>query len=214
MKRALLRIVRNLLGPAPSPRVIKSREEVYIRNFGAGPSIYHSTNWVFPHVDIYDFAPATTRPFHVLITGGMAEYRQPVEEAAGPSRVELILQIKVVRPEALNRLKMLAEYPARFDASFGNYHTVPIGEAWSEGSQINAILLAPVHDELASGLAFELEEDAVRYLLAVPITADEYSYAVEVDSVDLFRRLGESNLLVHSDDFRHSVVDYTSAETG
>ena len=128
----MLRILRNLFAPAPSARIIKAREETYIRHFGAEPTVYHSTNWVFPHVDIYVFAPTAVRPWYALVTGGMAEYQQPVADNAAPVRVELILQVGTITPTAVNLLKMLAEYPARFDTFLAKYHTVPLGGVWSE----------------------------------------------------------------------------------
>lgn len=203
----MLRLLRNLFSQAPSPEVIQTREEIYTRHFGAEPAIYHSTNWRFPHVDVYDFPPSATRPFHVLVTGGMAEYLQPAADSAPPARLELMLNIATVGPTAVHVLKTLAEYPARFDTFFASGHTVPIGEAWSADSQIGGFLLAPPDDATASALAFSLEGDAVQYLVAVPITLAELAYAREVDSRELLGRLREANLLVHVDDRRQSVIE-------
>jgi hypothetical protein len=69
----VLKHLRNLFSRAPSPAVIQAREDLYTRYFGAAPEINHSTNRVFPHIDLYHFEPTPARPFHTLITGGMAE---------------------------------------------------------------------------------------------------------------------------------------------
>lgn len=203
----MFKFLKNLFARAPSPRIIEAREAVYARHFGVDPTIYHSTDWKFPHVDVYEFAPNGSRQFHVLVTGGMSEYRQPVADDAGPARVELVLQVGTVDQVAVTLLKLLAEYPSRFDTYFASYQTVPLGGSWGEGSEISAFLLAPVDNATSSGLAFERDGDAVDYLLAVPITRMEHAYAQEMDSKDLFRRLNEANLLVHADHRRRSVLE-------
>ncbi len=80
----MLRILRNLFARSPSPKVIEEREQLYELYFGASPKIYHSTNKIYPHIDVYHFEPSEGRPFHTLITGGMAGYRQSADEASVP----------------------------------------------------------------------------------------------------------------------------------
>jgi hypothetical protein len=208
----MLRILRNLFSRPPSPGVIEAREELYARYFEATPQINHSTNKVFPHVDVYHFEPTETRPFHTLITGGMAEYRQPVGDPV-PKRLELMIYTQTFQYWALNLLKILAEYPAQNETYFAPRHTIPIGYRLSETSEISAFLLATPENEELTKLSFDLDGDPVEYLLVIPITMIEHAYAREVDTEDLYRRLKEVNLLIHADDERRSVLEYTPKET-
>jgi hypothetical protein len=209
----MIRILRNLFSSSPSPQVIEKREDLYKSYWGATPEINHSTNRVFPHVDVYHFAPTRTRPYHVLITGGMAEYQQPVDQALAPRRLELMIYIQTFQFWALNMLKILAEYPAQHGTSFAQFYTIPIGYRLNDASEISALMLAPPETEDLAKLSFDLYEDPVDYLLAIPITMTEHAYAREVGSEDLYRRLKQANLLVHVDDGRQSVLDYNPRET-
>jgi hypothetical protein len=208
----MLRILRNLFSRPPSPKVITEREGLYAGYFGRAPEIYHSTNKVFPHIDVYHFEPTEGRPFHTLITGGMAEYRQPVHDAAAPERLELMIYIKTFQQWAANLLKIVAEYPAQNETFFAGYHTVPFGCRLTETAEISAFLLTPAESEDLSRLAFSVEAEPVDYLTCVPITMIEHAFAREVGSEDLHRRLEQANLLIHADDERRSIVDYTPKE--
>jgi hypothetical protein len=208
----MLRILRNLFSRAPSPAVIQAREELYRRCFGATPEINHSTNRVFPHIDIYRFEPTPARPFHTLITGGMAEYQQPVEEDSLPRRLELLMYLQPFQVWALNLLKGMAEYPAQQGVAFARWHTVPIGYRLTDTSEISAFLLAPLDTEDLSRLSFDGYDDPVEYLLAVPLTMTEHAYAREVGSEELYQRLKQADLLVHRDDHRPPVLEYEPLE--
>jgi hypothetical protein len=195
----MFKILKNLFARAPSPEVIKAREDLYTQYWGATPEINHSTNRVFPHIDVYHFSPTPARPFHTLITGGMAEYQQPVDEELAPRRLELMIQI-------------LAEYPAQNATFFAPYHTIPMGYRLTDTSEISAFMLAPPENEDLDKLSIAVDGEPVHYLLAIPITMTEHAYAREVSTDDLYQRLKQANLLVHADDGRQSVLDYTPKE--
>jgi hypothetical protein len=202
----MLKLFRNLLARSPSPKVIGARETLYGQYFAASPKIYHSTNKVFPHIDVYHFEPTQERPFHTLITGGMANYRQPTDE--GPARVELLIYVKEFEWWAANLLKMIAEFPAQNETFFAAYHTVPIGYRLTETAEISAFLLAPAEMEDSSRLSFSIEDDAVGYLVCVPITMIEHAFAREVSSEQLHQKLKQANVIVHANDERRSILDY------
>ncbi|MEX0715892.1 MAG: suppressor of fused domain protein [Planctomycetaceae bacterium] len=204
----MLRILRNLFSSAPSPSRIEEREQVYQRFFGVPPAIFHSTDRGFPHIDVYHFEPTEARSFHTLITGGMAEYRQPGDEARAPRRLELMMYLQRREQWAVNSLKVMAEYPARYDTFFDAFHTLPMGATIAENSEISAFLLATPENEGLIGLEFDVEGDSVEYLLAIPITAAEHAFAVDVGSDVLYGRLKETNLLIHADAERRSIVDH------
>jgi Suppressor of fused protein (SUFU) len=209
-RNAMLKLFRNLFAQSPSPKVIEKREKLYEQYFGATPKIYHSTNKVFPHIDVYHFEPTQERPFHTLITGGMAEYRQPVDE--GPTRLELLIYVRTFQWWAANLLKMVAEYPAQYQTFFAAYHTIPMGYRLTDTAEISAFLLAPTEIEDSSRLSFAIEGESVDYLACVPITMIEHAFAREVSSKQLHQRLKEANLLIHADDERRSSIDYTPKE--
>src|SRR5688572_22340521 len=145
----MMKFLRNLFAswPAPSPKTIAGRERVYVDHFSSSPEIFHSTDQVFPHVDVYHFKPDERRNQHTLITGGMAEYRQPVDGDASPLRLELMLRVNTFEWWAANLLKMIAEYPAQQGTFFDAYHTVPIGYRLTDTSEISAFLLVPAEAE-------------------------------------------------------------------
>jgi Suppressor of fused protein (SUFU) len=157
----MLRLLRNLFAPAPSPEVIGERERRYESYFGAPPKVYHSKNKVFPHIDVYHF---------------------------------------------------FAEYPAQYQTFFDAFHTVPIGSRLTDTAEISAFLLAPAELEDLSRLSFSVEAEPVDYLVLVPITMTEHAFAREVGSEELHQLLKDSGLIIHGDDERRSIVDYTPKE--
>jgi hypothetical protein len=205
----MFKVLRNLLGELSSQDVIQKREAHYEKYFGCAPKIYHSTNEVFPHIDIYHFEPAGERAFHTLITGGMADYRQP-KNGSAPRRVELMLYVAEFQWWAANLLKLVAEYPAENQTFFAAYHTIPMGSALTSSSEISAFLLVPPSAEDFSRLSFSVGGDQVEYLACIPITNTEHIFAQEVGSQQLHEKLKESNLLIHRDDNRKSILDYKS----
>lgn len=207
----MLKFFRNLFAPSPSPKRIEERETLYERYFGASPKIYHSSNKVFPHIDVYHFEPTPKRPFHTLITGGMADYRQSVDEMH--TRLELLIYVKTFQWWAANLLKVIAEYPAQNQTYLAAYHTIPIGYKLTETAEISAFLLAPAEMEDTSRLSFHIDEESVDYLVCVPITMAEHAFAREVGAEPLHEHLKEANAIIHTDDERRSVVDYIPKET-
>lgn len=207
----MLKHLRNIFCPSPSPKLIKQRETMYEQHFGSSPRIYHSTNRVFPHIDVYHFEPGLQRDFHTLITGGMADYRQPVDDR--PQRLELIIYVKAFEWWAANLLKMVAEYPAQNNTFFASYHTVPIGYRLTDTSDISAFLLAPSEREDLQTLALSQENEPVDYLTCIPITMIEHAFAREVSSENLYSKLKDACLDIHREDERESVVDYKPQET-
>lgn len=201
----MLKILRNLLALSSHPRIIDAREILYKRCFNESPQIYHSTDCVFPHVDVYHFAPSEHRPYHTLITGGMAQYRQPVDGLFAPLRLELLLHTVYFRCWEANLLKLLAEFPFQNETYFSAYQTVPIGSRLTKTSEITAFLLAP-ETEMVGLLAFEIDAEVVEYLTCVPITMSEHAFAREFGGEELYLRLKGANLLIHEDDGRRSIV--------
>ena len=61
-------------------------------------------------------------------------------------------------------------------------------------------------------LSFSVDGEPVDYLTCIPITIVEHAFAREVDSEELHRRLKEADLLIHADDERRAIVDYTPKE--
>lgn len=207
----MLKLLRNLFARSPSSKVMGEREALYEGYFGVPPKIYHSANKVFPHIDVYHFQPTQDRPFHTLITGGMAEYRQPVDENS--ARLELLIYVKTFRWWAANLLKMIAEHPAQNQTFFAAYHTVPMGYRLTETAEISAFLLAPAEMEDSSRLSFSIEGEPVDYLVCAPITMIEHAFAREVSSEQLHQRLKKADAIIHTDDERRSIVDYIPKET-
>lgn len=184
--------------------MVKQRELLYTGCFGSSPSIYHSTDRMYPHVDIYHFAPFNSRSYHVLITGGMADYCQPVDVANYPARIELLICISQFRWWTANLLKILGEFPAQNKTFLAAYHTVPIGYNLTETSQISAFLLAPEFGCLSEA-KLTVENAIVEYFRCLPITWDELEYARKYGGEELFAKLVSKELLVHKDDERKSV---------
>ncbi len=206
---SVFRFLRNLLTPSPSLETLEARDACYSAYFGEATNMYHSTNRVFPHIDLYHYGPTDARPFHIILTGGMAEYRQPVQYDDEPVRLELMMHLGSFQWWAANSLKVMAEYPARHGVFFARHHTVPLGCRLTEHSEISAILLAEPDAELTSGLSFSLEDEPVNYLLGIPITSAEHAFAMDVGCEELYQKLKECDCLVHTNDERPSVVEYT-----
>jgi hypothetical protein len=201
----MLKRLRNFFAHSSHPKVIEAREALYKQVFNESPQTYHSTDCVFPHVDVYHFSPVVNRPYHTLITGGMAHYRQAVNGPTAPLRLELLMHTGHFRYWEANLLKLLAEFPSQNKTYFTVYQTVPIGNRLTNTSQISAFLLTP-ETEIGGRLAFEIDSERVEYLLCVPITMSEHAFAREFGGEELYSRLKHANLLIHEDDERRSIV--------
>jgi hypothetical protein len=173
--------------------------------------------WV--HVDVLVAAPTQQRPFHTLVTCGMAERAMvPWEPDPALEYAELVLALPsdwpLQAPEGGWPLKLLqdtAELPHRFQTWLHLAHTVPNGapkpQPYARGCPFSGIVLAPPlltpegFDTLAVG------DRQVRFLGVIPLYADEMDLKLEQGVEALFDRLDAAGVTEGLDVTRASVAD-------
>jgi hypothetical protein len=163
------------------------------------------------HVDVYHVEPAWDRPFHTLVTSGMAERPMSTPPELREHRfAELVTLLDPsweVSLEAfadpanywpVRTMKGLACYPHQHRTWLGYGHTVPTGtDGGTVGDGVpysGVILLSPMSlpDQfsrlpLASG-------DVVHFYALVHLLPDELQLKIESGTEALLRRLDEAQL--------------------
>jgi hypothetical protein len=182
---------------------LEGREGHYQRFFGPlDQPVMHSTDSKPVHIDVYQFAPTSDRPYWTLITGGMSDERQiePSDCAEHmSSRAEILMYVPAPQDWMFSVLKGLAEMPWNDDTYLHWWHTVPNGMPMtSKPSALTSFFFLPPYFEAEGFTDFHLEGEKVDFLWMVPITEAEREYAIEHGSQELesvFQRTGLSPVL-------------------
>ncbi len=189
----------------------KAREAHYEKFFGPITQlIMHSTDSRKPHIDIYQFEPADTRPYWVLITGGMSDLRQHIpDELVGKiaPRAEILLHAEEPKPWMFHVLKELAWIP--FDKETFLYwsHVVPNGMPMTaEPSELTNFFFLPPYFEGAELNTLYLDGDRVDFLWMVPIADGESEYKLEYGAEALETLFEKAKLPAVIDERRTSLV--------
>ena len=122
-------------------------------------SVFHEIVSDDLHIDIHWLPPAPQRPYHTLVTSGMAERRMNTpEEMSAFSHAELVILLEPEWPVSMRAfeqerhywpvrlLKTLARFPFENDTWLGHGHTVATTnppEPFAEGTELAACILLP-----------------------------------------------------------------------
>jgi hypothetical protein len=188
-----------------------TRESHYERFLGPlTEKILHSTDVKPVHIDIYQFAPTEKRPYWTLVTGGMSDQEQTVQDDTQELtsvRTELLMYVKEPKPWMFNVLKGLAEMPFDDDTHLSWWHTVPNGQPMTaEPSLLTSFFFLPPYFEGAEFDSLELDGEPVRILWMIPITEAEREYAVKHSSNSLEELMVKQELDIVVNEKRSSLV--------
>lgn len=160
------------------------------RHLGPVERVFHELISPHVHVDVHWVAPSAARPWHVLVTSGMAERPMQTPEGAEEwAHAELMIALPARWPVGgedfhdeenfwpVRWLKMIARLPHEYGTWVGFGHTIPNGDPpapFAPGTSLSGmILLAPARypEEF-----FQLEVSpgrTVSFWSLVPLHADE-----------------------------------------
>jgi len=166
--------------------LVEQRESHYVEFLGEMKNqVWHSTDVKTVHVDVYDFLPTEDRKHHVLITGGMSDLRQNIPsryEGLSP-RAEILAYTHEPQNWMISVLKGLAEMPSNDDTFLHWGHTVPNGKPMTAiPSLLTSYFFVPPFLEAEGFGSMFVEEDAVDFLVMVPITEAERAFIKEKGS--------------------------------
>lgn len=188
----------------------KQREKHYVKFFGPmSQQVMHSTNPHQVHIDIYQFAPTKERPFWTLITGGMSDRRQniPAEVDWAAPRAEVFTYVKEPHDRVFAALKLLAEMPFEENSYMHWFHTISVGEPVTKRqSELTCAFLTPPLFEHPKFDTLKIGGDKVDFLMMVPITVQERSYAKKNGGEALLEVFEKANLGPAVDENRKSLV--------
>ena len=185
---------------------LRQREEHYQQHFGPIiQPIMHSSDAVDPHIDIYQFPPYGDRDYWTLITGGMSNLAQTLADGT-QHYTELLMYVREPRPWMFHALKVLAEFPARYQTFFFWGHTIDYGRLTQDvPTRLTAFLLLPPYFERTGFDSLQIDGDPVHFLWCVPITAQEQIFAKEHGGMALAHRMEMENFAIVVDENRESL---------
>jgi hypothetical protein len=162
--------------------------------FGEDATVFDEVVSPYVHIDIYSVEPTEDRPWHTLITSGMAERPMTVPEGLEDYRyAEMMLSLPPEWPvdhaawmEAddaegsywpVRTLKMLARLPHEYDTFLYYGHTVPHGDPPQPYAATTDFCCAWIAPPVLAPIGFEeltLSDGRVlRFLAFVPLYEDE-----------------------------------------
>lgn len=183
------------------------REEHYQQHFGLmRVPIMHSTDDAEPHIDIYQFPPAGDRDFWTLITGGMSNLPQTLADGRQHA-TELLMYVRQPQPWMFTALKVLAEYPARYQTFFHWGHTIGYGQVTKTvPTLLTAFILLPPLFERDDFDTLKYDGDPVHFLWCVPITEHERAYAEEYGGMAFADLMKNADFDIVVNESRESII--------
>ena len=189
---------------------LEARERHYKRFFGPlTQNVVHSTDVKPVHIDIYQFAPTSQRPYWTLITGGMSDERQIQPENCDDymsPRAEILMYVRGPQEWMFNVLKGLAEMPFEKGTCLHWWHTIPNGMPMTAKPSLLTSFFLPPYFEPPGFTEFTLDGDRVDFLWMIPITEAERQYAVKHGSQELEKRFEDAELSPVVDESRRSLL--------
>ena len=183
------------------------RKNHYKQHFGEiDVPIYHSTDDIDPHIDIYQFPPSDDRRYWTFITGGMSNLPQTLPDGQ-QHYTELLTYANEPQPWIPNILKKVAEFPMRNNTFFYWGQTLDYGTVTdTTPTLLTAFILLPPYFESDDLNILKFDGDPVHFLWCVPITERECAYAVEHGSEALFDLMAKVDLDIAINVSRESII--------
>jgi hypothetical protein len=209
--------------PGGDPILIEAVSRHVERYVGPIDFVFHQTDSDFVHVDVHHVPPAEERPFHTLVTSGMAELPMSVPGLEDVHAFgELFLTLPPdwrLTPEALaderwswpvRTLRELARYPHEEETLLGCGDTIQNGApSIPFASSVNfrgALLVDPV--SLGLGFArLALGDRSIRFHQVILLYAEELEFAREYTPDALVARFAQYQMSDVVDPGRLNVCD-------
>lgn len=212
-----------LHGPGESDPVLASELEHHIaRHLGPVEEVFHEAFSEVVEVEVLRVDPTDERPFHVLVTCGMAQRPMAVPPGVAGSRYgELVLSLPVewgfddadVEGDAgwpVRLLQDLARLPHQYGTWLGQDHTVPHGdpaESYAPDTFLcGCILEAPAHLPKEFRRLGLTDGRSVEFLCVTPLYADEIDYKLSIGAEALMERFVELEISMVIDPARPCTV--------
>lgn len=208
---------------AGDPELIDAVSAHLERHLGPMDHVFHEVVSTTVHVDVHWVPPAPKRPWHTLVTSGMAERPMNVPpEMAEWAFAELMVSLPADWPidvEAFKEedvywpirvLKSLARFPHEYHTWLGYGHTVPNGDPpapFAPSTRLSSVMLMPplLCPEGFSELVVSPER-TVHFWSLVPLHQDELDLKLRRGSDALLARLDRAGVTEVIDPDRASVA--------
>ena len=195
LERGLLKKILKLFGKSESvygDLDLINAVHAHVESWVGEPVILHEKVSETIHIDIYWVAPSDERPFHTLVTSGMAQKAMKVPKGAEACLyAELVMFLpsdwpmdRILEDEAafwpIRVMKQLARYPHDHNTWLWLGHTVQLGE---DGLPFDSVLLDfPMLLE-SSGCALPLPDGRkVMFLGMILLRPEEREFCMANDS--------------------------------
>jgi hypothetical protein len=197
-------------------RLIQAMTRHVERHIGPVDFVFHESRSRLVHIDVHHVPPAEGRPFHALVTSGMAERAMTVPPGAEPfSYAELFLllptQWSLASPWPIQLLRELARYPHEWGTWLGGGHTIQNGtspEPYGGGVRFCATLLThPVSLE-AEVAKLALDGRSIRLHQVVPLYREELQFALHYGVGALLARFAQYQMSDVVDPERRNVCRF------
>lgn len=204
------------------PSLIETVDAHIEANLGDPESVLHQIASDVVHIDIHFVRPDDERPFHTLVTSGMAERPMAAPPELGDAEFpELVLSLPAEWPldqEAsydernywpLRLLQSLAAFPHRYDSWLWEGHTLHNGnppEPYAEGTGLCCALLLPpllVPDDFRTMV---LGDRHIHFWAVIPIHEDEMRLKLDHGTPALVKLLDAAEVTELLDPRRPSVA--------
>jgi hypothetical protein len=187
-----------LLGLKSGDPVLIDGVSDHVASWIGEPTIFHERISFGLHLDIYWVPAADGRPFHTLVTSGMAEIpmKTPADKADLYAELVMFLPpdwpMQVVTSDRsaywpIRIMKEIASYPHRHETWIGPGHTIQLGELAPGDTDFSSVLVCypELLDEAGSTLRLSDGRD-INFLGVVLLRPEEHEFDVEHRIAALF----------------------------
>ena len=189
-------------------------EKMIQDRIGSYETVFHEIVSPDLHIDVIPIPPSEERNYYTLLTMGMGAYRMPVPSMYGRmNRAELAIRLPAdwdIRSNdekwywPIRIIKDLARMPYYQKTWLGYGHDVDFGQAFSEETELCAVLL-DIFDDSFEPLTLENGDQLVIYNV-IPIYRSEMEYKNEHDAEALLDKMTEETIHGPLDLKRASVI--------
>ena len=196
-----------LYGPAERDPVLAAGVEHHLAcHVGPVEEVFHETSTVL-EVEVLRVGPTEERPFHVLVTCGMAQRAMSVPRGLSDwSLAELVMALPEdwcfddaeIEGDAgwpIRLMQNLARFPHQYDTWLGLDHTVPggqPGETYAPDTDLGGCILEVPGYLPETFRRLDLSDGrSLHFLHVTPLYADELDYKLALGAEALLQRFDE-----------------------
>jgi len=200
---------RELAPPAHSAEHLDEIEAHVEKHIGKIETVFHEILSDLVHLDVL-FVPATEdRPFHVLVTSGVADEPMAVPEGfEGYNRVELLIALPADWPLSEERLedeanywpvrwlKLVGRLPHEYETWIGWGHTIPNGDPAEPiaNTKFIGVMLTPPYELPREFFQLETKSgETITFFVMMPLYREEMDLKLKAGAEEIedrFERAG------------------------